>query len=89
MTSARVHVIGDWCNELELRAGKDVVAVTHGGLLSALHKHIMKHAACAVKNCAYCEVLSDGANMVVVSWNVTVKGDSVLKAASFGGGNFG
>jgi hypothetical protein len=47
----------------------------------------MKHAACAVENYAYCEALSDGANMVVGSWNVTVKGDSVLEAALFVGAN--
>lgn len=78
-------------DEWRAHAGKTVIIVTHGGFLSLLYKAIMQHAKASgvIRNCAICEVLSDGRTLAALSWNRAAPGEEEGGKDAFGGGLYG
>jgi hypothetical protein len=68
--------------------GNTVAVVTHGGLLSVIHRCCVGHSRTApFQNCAYGEVLVAKGSRAVLRWNVSVVSHDGKNG--FGGGTYG
>ena len=75
-----------------MAAGGVIIAVTHGGFLSAVHQELCGHRGPSIGNCCYGELLLEGTTRALASWNVSPPldtDDGAAAGGTFGGGGFG